>query len=222
MWCGAASRSTGADVDGQVRRDRPHRHHLAVRRDERHAGSRRLLRAVRRQARGGAAGREATSGTSRPTGRSTDRTSSPGRSTSNGAEPGDMLEIQILDLNPRVPYGLNSTAPMGGVLGTGYPGFREGDPGLDIPAAPRRRAGRHFPGRAPAPLSRRQASRGAGRRSSRDEIQVPLTPFMGVMGVALSRRRLRRARRPPHRRRRSACRARDRPARSAATWTCTT
>ena len=25
---------------------------------------------------------------------------------------------------------------MGGVLGTGYPGFRTGDPGLDIPAAP--------------------------------------------------------------------------------------
>src|SRR5262249_9527182 len=48
-----------------------------------------------------------------------------------GAEPGDMLEIQILDLTPRVPYGINNTSPTGGVLGTTYPGFRTGDSQLN-------------------------------------------------------------------------------------------
>ena len=102
-----------------------------------------------------------------------------------------MLEIQILDLNPRVPYGLNNTAPMGGVLGTGYPGFETGDPGLDIPAAPPDAPAGLFPGRPPAPVSRRQGQ-GALTAFFSDEIQVPLKPFMGVMGVALPRGRLRR------------------------------
>jgi acetamidase/formamidase len=35
----------------------------------------------------------------------------------NGAAPGDTLEVQILDINLRVPYGVNNTSPMGGVLG---------------------------------------------------------------------------------------------------------
>jgi acetamidase/formamidase len=101
----------------------------------------------------------------------------------NGAEPGDVLEIQILDLDPRVPYGLNSTAPMGGVLGTGYPGFREGDPGLNIPAAPADAIAGLFPG------VRQHLYRVTNRKGglvalfSRD-IEVPLKPFMGVMGVA--------------------------------------
>jgi acetamidase/formamidase len=101
----------------------------------------------------------------------------------NGAEPGDVLEIQVLDLNPRVPYGLNNTAPMGGVLGTGYPGFREGDPGLDIPAAPPDAIAGIFPD------VRQHLYRVTKRKGqlvalfSRD-IEVPLKPFMGVMGVA--------------------------------------
>ncbi|MFJ9030193.1 acetamidase/formamidase family protein [Streptomyces sp. NPDC102274] len=32
------------------------------------------------------------------------------------AEPGDVLEIRILDVSPRVPYGINSTGPGSGVL----------------------------------------------------------------------------------------------------------
>lgn len=101
----------------------------------------------------------------------------------NGAEPGDTLEIQILDLEPRVPYGLNSTAPMGGVLGTGYPGYRAGDVGLDIPAAPDNAVAGLFPD------VRQHLYRVAKKKGrlvalfSRD-IEVPLSPFMGVMGVA--------------------------------------
>ena len=34
-----------------------------------------------------------------------------------GAEPGDVLEIRVLDVSPRVPYGVNSSGPGLGVLG---------------------------------------------------------------------------------------------------------
>lgn len=38
----------------------------------------------------------------------------------SGAEPGDVLQIDVLDVAPRVPYGINSTGPDSGVLrGTG-------------------------------------------------------------------------------------------------------
>lgn len=33
-----------------------------------------------------------------------------------GAEPGDSIEIQVLDLNTRVPFGINNTSPTGGVM----------------------------------------------------------------------------------------------------------
>jgi acetamidase/formamidase len=101
----------------------------------------------------------------------------------NGAAPGDILEIQILDLQSRVPYGLNNTSPTGGVLGTGYPGFRTGDVGLDIPAAPPGAIAGLFPGV-------RQHLYWIGNKKGREvaffsnEIEVPLHPFMGVMGVA--------------------------------------
>ncbi|CAN5770511.1 hypothetical protein BH23CHL8_BH23CHL8_31340 [soil metagenome] len=50
-----------------------------------------------------------------------------------GAEPGDVLEVQILDVRPRVPWGVNFTRARSGVLSEAYPGYREGDPPLDIP-----------------------------------------------------------------------------------------
>ena len=34
----------------------------------------------------------------------------------DGAEPGDMLEVQILDIETRVPWGANNTSPRGGVF----------------------------------------------------------------------------------------------------------
>jgi acetamidase/formamidase len=101
----------------------------------------------------------------------------------NGAEPGDVLEIQVLDLEPRVPYGLNSTAPMGGVLGTGYPGYRTGDPGLDIPAAPPDAIAGLFPD-VRQHLYRVTKKKGQLVALFSREIEVPLKPFMGVMGVA--------------------------------------
>ncbi len=87
-----------------------------------------------------------------------------------GAEPGDMLEIQILEMTTRVPYGINNTSATGGVFGQRYPGSRPGDAERDIARV------RH--------LIR------TGRTGDRevaffsDDIEVPLAPFMGIMAVA--------------------------------------
>jgi acetamidase/formamidase len=95
-----------------------------------------------------------------------------------GAAPGDTLEVQILDMNLRVPYGVNNTSPMGGVLSTTYPGFRSGDPGLPT-----------IPATGTIPGVRQHLYRVArvnGREvfPFSDTIQVPAAPFMGTMGVA--------------------------------------
>ena len=50
-----------------------------------------------------------------------------------GAEPGDMLEVQILNLETRVPWGVNNTSSRGGVFSTRYPASRPDDEALDIP-----------------------------------------------------------------------------------------
>jgi len=100
-----------------------------------------------------------------------------------GAEPGDSVEIQILDLNTRVPYGLNNTTPTGGVMGTGYPGFRPGDPGFDIPPAPAGAPAGIFPD-VRQHLYRTAKVRGREVALFSSDIEVPLGPFMGVMGMA--------------------------------------
>ncbi len=87
-----------------------------------------------------------------------------------GAKPGDMLEIQILELTTRVPYGINNTGATSGVFGRRYPGSRPDDAERDIARA------RH--------LIR------TGRAGDREvaffseNIEVPLAPFMGIMAVA--------------------------------------
>ena len=87
-----------------------------------------------------------------------------------GAGPGDMLEIEILDIETRVDWGANNTSPRGGVFSPSYPGFRAEDPALDMdPVRHVIRTG-EVDGREVAFLSQ--------------GIQVPLAPFMGVMAVA--------------------------------------
>jgi acetamidase/formamidase len=88
-----------------------------------------------------------------------------------GAEPGDMLEVQILDVSTRVPYGINTANARSGVLGSDYPGTRPGDPGADIPPNTRNLIRtRVVDGREVAILS--------------DRVHVPVAPFMGIMAVA--------------------------------------
>jgi len=73
------------------------------------------------------------------------------------AEPGDTLEVRVLDIKFRVPYGVNNTGPGKGVL----PGL------LKEPSAKMIRLD----------LERRVAL-------FSDDIQIPLNPFMGIMAVS--------------------------------------
>jgi acetamidase/formamidase len=74
-----------------------------------------------------------------------------------GAEPGNTLEVRVLDIKFRVPYGVNNTGPGKGVL----PKL------LKEPAAKLIRID----------LERRVAL-------FSDDIQIPLNPFMGIMAVS--------------------------------------
>jgi acetamidase/formamidase len=74
-----------------------------------------------------------------------------------GAKPGDMLEVRILDVEIRVPYGVNSTGPGSGVV-------------PDLLAKPAQKVIR-------LDLKRRVAL-------FAKEVTVPLAPFMGIVAVA--------------------------------------
>ena len=107
-----------------------------------------------------------------------------------GAEPGDTLEVQVLSLNTRVPYGINNAGPTSGVLANGYAGrvgpFYSGS--LDP----------NYPGRLPTtappipafgPVGNRNlifTANVGGREVAlfSDDITVPLGPFMGIMAVS--------------------------------------
>jgi acetamidase/formamidase len=90
-----------------------------------------------------------------------------------GAEPGDMLEIQILEISTRVPWGINTAGATSGVLGNDYPGTRPGDPGSGVPAGANTRN-----------LIRTGMVNGREVAHFSDQIKVPLAPFMGIMAVA--------------------------------------
>ncbi len=89
-----------------------------------------------------------------------------------GAEPGDVLEIEILSVETRVPWGINSAGARGSVFSTSYPGFREGDPALDIPPE----SSRH--------VIHTGAVDGVEVAFLADDIHVTLEPFMGILAVA--------------------------------------
>lgn len=100
-----------------------------------------------------------------------------------GAEPGDTIEMQILDVIQRVNYGVNNTSPTGGVLGTSYPGWRDGDVPLDIPPVPPGAPANVFPD-VRQHLYWTDKVKGKFVALFSEDIQVPLRPFFGVMGVA--------------------------------------
>jgi len=89
-----------------------------------------------------------------------------------GAEPGDMLEVRILKLDLRVPYGVNNSGPRTGVL-------------PDLLAAPTPK------------IIKLDTTRNVAMFSP--DIEVPLAPFLGVMAVAPSRDVLLVSSRPPWR-----------------------
>jgi len=88
-----------------------------------------------------------------------------------GAEAGDMLEVQILGMETRVPWGVNNTSSKGGVFATSYPGVRPDDALLDIPSGTRH-------------LIRTGEVDGREVALFAPDIHVPLAPFMGILAVA--------------------------------------
>jgi acetamidase/formamidase len=74
-----------------------------------------------------------------------------------GAEPGDMLEVRVLDIQFRVPYGVNNTGPGKGLL-----------PQLLHEAS--------------AKLIRIDLERRVALFS--EDVEIPLNPFMGIMAVS--------------------------------------
>jgi acetamidase/formamidase len=100
------------------------------------------------------------------------------------AEPGDTIAVEILEIDARVPYGVNSTAPTGGVFANFYPGWRDGDVGLDIPAQiPPGSRGGVWPDIRDH-LYRIGRYRGEEVVFFSDDIIIPTHKFMGVMAVA--------------------------------------
>ncbi|MGE0553630.1 MAG: acetamidase/formamidase family protein [Gemmatimonadales bacterium] len=95
-----------------------------------------------------------------------------------GAEPGDLLEVQILDVRPRVPWGMNFTRARSGVFATDYPGYRDGDPPLEIPP--------ETPDLPPEEFHLIRTREIEGRLFGiwDSGIRVPLAPFMGIYAVA--------------------------------------
>ena len=87
-----------------------------------------------------------------------------------GAEPGDMLEVQILALETRVAYGINNTGPESGVFGPGYPGTAADDEPLAVPPVRHLIRSGEVDGREVALVA--------------DGVEVPLAPFMGILAVA--------------------------------------
>jgi len=89
----------------------------------------------------------------------------------SGAEPGDMLEVQILEVSARVPYGFNSRGARSGPLGDAYPGTRAGDAGANIASDGRR-------------LIRTAVANGREYALLAEGLRIPIAPFMGIMAVA--------------------------------------
>lgn len=88
-----------------------------------------------------------------------------------GAEPGDVLEVQVLSLETMASWGINNTSSRGGVLSPAYPGSRDGDIGLDIPPGTRH-------------VIRTAMVGGREVALFAPGIEIPLAPFMGIMAVA--------------------------------------
>ena len=95
-----------------------------------------------------------------------------------GAEPGDVLEVEILNVRPRVPWGVNFTRARSGVFSESYPGYRAGDPPLDIPPETADREPEEFH------IIRTVTVEGRDYGVWASGVRVPLAPFMGILAVA--------------------------------------
>src|SRR5215475_669203 len=86
-----------------------------------------------------------------------------------GAEPGDTLAVEMLDISTRVPYGINSTSSTSGIFSPNYPAGK-GD------AIPEMANTSH--------LIRTGTADGRAVAFFSDTIHVPMQPFFGTVAVA--------------------------------------
>ena len=86
-----------------------------------------------------------------------------------GAEPGDTLAVDLLDMKTRVPYGINSTSSTGGIFAANYPAAK----GDAIPEMPNT-----------SHLIRTGTLNGHDVAFFSDTIHVPIHHFFGTMAVA--------------------------------------
>ncbi|MFM7670927.1 MAG: acetamidase/formamidase family protein [Betaproteobacteria bacterium] len=102
-----------------------------------------------------------------------------------GAQPGDVLKVEILAVTPRVPYGIISNRHGKGALPGEMP---EGPPPEADASAAQPEKYRNVSVFTPIrPLNRKNAKRewvGVLQNTRGDAVIFPTAPFMGVMGVA--------------------------------------
>jgi acetamidase/formamidase len=98
-----------------------------------------------------------------------------------GAQPGDVLEVEVVALRPRVPYGVVSNRHGKGALPDVFPETPPPEPGADA-AHPDlfHNVFTFFPVRRV-----RGRLRGLIRAGQRHRAEIPINPFLGIMGVAL-------------------------------------
>lgn len=98
-----------------------------------------------------------------------------------GAEPGDVLQVDVLSVVPRVPYGVVSSRHGKGALPGEFPQGPKPDPNASATAPHDYRNVSVF-----TPIRKNKRGKWEGVMHSRSgaDITFPTAPFMGVMGVA--------------------------------------
>jgi len=101
-----------------------------------------------------------------------------------GAELGDTIAIDIMNLETRTPYGFNNTSAAGGVMATSYPGWRDGDSALDIPASIP--AGMQAGVWPDVHTHMYEVAEFDGKEVVHfsDDLKIPARPFPGIVAVA--------------------------------------
>ncbi len=98
-----------------------------------------------------------------------------------GAEPGDVLKVEVLSVVPRVPYGVISNRHGKGALPGEFPQTPKPEP--DASAAEPHKFN-NVSVFTPIRKNRRGQWEGVMKNARGEEITFPTAPFMGVMGVA--------------------------------------
>lgn len=98
-----------------------------------------------------------------------------------GAQPGDVLKVEVLAVTPRVPYGVISNRHGKGALPGEFPAGPKPDPDASAAEPEKFRNVSVF---TPIRKDKRGQWLGVMKNMHGDEVSFPTAPFMGVMGVA--------------------------------------